>query len=316
MERITLISLVRVRDGSARSIIDYCMNLGLLSRRYVCPKCGKDMYLRPRSDINDQFEWVCRSSDHRVKRSIRSGTWFSKSRLPLGDILLLCCFLVHRIEHKVIMSELCLSSSTVCDWSSYVREVFVDACLRMNEPIGGVGKIVEIDESKFGKRKYQRGKHVDGKWVFGGIERDSNRMFFKVVEKRDKITLLNILKTFVLPGTTIHSDCWKSYDCLEDEGFKHFRVNHSVSFKDPETGVHTNAIEGTWSAIKRKLSSRTVTDQFDFYLAEYVWRRVHSDSDDLVRAFFKAVAVLYAPPDRDQPREVDVDDEEAGPSTL
>ena len=31
--------------------------------------------------------------------------------------------------------------------------------------IGGSGIIVEIDESKFGKRKYYRAHHVDGVWV-------------------------------------------------------------------------------------------------------------------------------------------------------
>jgi hypothetical protein len=36
--------------------------------------------------------------------------------------------------------------------------------------IGGNGVIVEIDESKFGKRKYNRGHRVDGVWVVGGVE--------------------------------------------------------------------------------------------------------------------------------------------------
>ena len=38
-----------------------------------------------------------------------------------------------------------------------------------SEPIWGPGKTVEIDESKFGKTKYHRGKLVEGGWVFGGI---------------------------------------------------------------------------------------------------------------------------------------------------
>ena len=49
-----------------------------------------------------------------------------------------------------------------------------------DEKLGGEGRIVEIDESKFGQRKYQRGCAVNGQWVFGGIERDSKRCFLQV----------------------------------------------------------------------------------------------------------------------------------------
>ncbi|XP_015377233.1 PREDICTED: uncharacterized protein LOC107171498 [Diuraphis noxia] len=85
--------------------------------------------------------------------------------------------------------------------------------------IGGVDKIVEIDESKFGKRKYHRGHRVEGQWLFGGVERGSRKCFLIPVEFRDKNTLLAIIKEWILPGTTIISDCWKSYDCLKDEGY-------------------------------------------------------------------------------------------------
>ena len=35
--------------------------------------------------------------------------------------------------------------------------------------IGGIVIVVEIDESKFGKRKYHRGHKVDGVWVVGMV---------------------------------------------------------------------------------------------------------------------------------------------------
>lgn len=50
--------------------------------------------------------------------------------------------------------------------------------------IGGIGKIVEIDESKFRERKYNRGHKVEGQWVFGGYERVTGRIFMVAVDSR------------------------------------------------------------------------------------------------------------------------------------
>ncbi|GFY23045.1 integrase catalytic domain-containing protein [Trichonephila clavipes] len=62
------------------------------------------------------------------------------------------------------------------DWRQFVNEVILDHVETTSEKMGGEGKVVEIDESKFGKRKYNRGHAVKRKkrWVFGGIERGSD----------------------------------------------------------------------------------------------------------------------------------------------
>jgi hypothetical protein len=39
------------------------------------------------------------------------------------------------------------------DWAAFCREVAIDAVIYKSQKIGGPGKIVEIDESKFGKSK-------------------------------------------------------------------------------------------------------------------------------------------------------------------
>ena len=119
-----------------------------------------------------------------------------------------------------------------------------------SEQIGGPGIEVEIDESKFGKRKYHRGKNVDGVWVFGGIERNSKRCFFEIVEDRSASTLIPIIKRYIKPGSIILSDCWKAYSSLKDEGYGHLTVNHSIEFKNKDTGACTNLIESTWNAVK------------------------------------------------------------------
>ncbi|GFV43747.1 DDE_Tnp_IS1595 domain-containing protein [Trichonephila clavipes] len=116
--------------------------------------------------------------------------------------------------------------------------------------------------------------------------------------------LICVIKEWVLPGSTIVSDCWKAYKCLSDEGFKHLEVNHNVCFIDPDTGSHTNSIEGTWSAIKRFLRNHTshAEGMFDHYLAEYYGGAlvITHQRHRLSRIFLKAVVTLYPPLGKDQ----------------
>jgi transposase-like protein len=144
-----------------------------------------------------------------------------------------------------------------------------------NKKIGGEGKIVEIDESKFGKRKNNRGHHVEGVWVLGGVERDTNNCFLAEVPDRSRETLFNTIKKYVKKGTIVYTDCWKGYLNLENIlKQKHFTVNHSENFVDPITGVHTNSIEGTWNGIKFNISPRNrVKHKISLHLLEYIWRK-------------------------------------------
>lgn len=58
------------------------------------------------------------------------------------------------------------------------------------------------------------------------------------------------------PGSVNYVDCRREYrDCdLTENGVNHDTVNHSVHFVDPETGVHTNTVVGTWNGIKIQTS--------------------------------------------------------------
>ncbi|OQS54280.1 hypothetical protein EHP00_1112 [Ecytonucleospora hepatopenaei] len=54
---------------------------------------------------------------------------------------------------------------------------------RFLNTIGGEGVIVEIDESKFGKRKYNRGHKVKSVWVLGMVEKTADRRIVLLLVK-------------------------------------------------------------------------------------------------------------------------------------
>ena len=82
--------------------------------------------------------------------------------------------------------------------------------------------------------------------MFGGIERGSRKTFLVPVDKRDAETLITIIRERVEPGTTVISDMWKAYRELNEAGFEHLTVNHSLEFVDSITGAHTNNVERQW----------------------------------------------------------------------
>jgi len=138
---------------------------------------------------------------------------------------------------------------------------------------------------------------VDGHWVFGMIERNSNKYRLEICpdNKRDEKTLLKLLEKHVEAGTTIYSDLWRGYINLGQHGYYHGTVNHSYNFVDPTSGVHTNTIESNWRPLKNRIERGGVgkDGNFGHHLCEYLWIRSHKADDDIFMSFIKAIADVY-----------------------
>lgn len=265
-----------------------------------CVRCfeGRITLKKDSSYGRDGFVWRCTKKECGYKISVRAGSWFENSHLTLQQVIKLTYYWVHKYRQDTVVRELKINcAETVVDWYNLCREVCSEVIGSENVKVGGPGKVVEIDESKFGKRKYHKGRRKDGVWVFGGIERDSKNCFLTTVEDRSADTLIPIIKGNVLPSTTIISDCWKSYSRLSEEGYTHQTVNHSKEFVNKETGAHTNTIESTWRAVKTSLPKHgTVKSLYDTYFVEYIFRKRYlNDAEDQFLAFLDNVKKVYSP---------------------
>ncbi|UYV68841.1 hypothetical protein LAZ67_6001229 [Cordylochernes scorpioides] len=271
----------KVKDSLEFYLSEYWWRRSIMWR--TCPHCGRDMELKSYTNT-DHVVWRCRSTSkkigvHSIRTSLRCGTWFEKSTLKLHQIITMTALWVVKIDIKTIAEQSGVSDDAVTHWVNFCREVCYLLYLDDPPKIGGKGKQVQIDESLFGhnkKTKNHCAKTAEGHWVFGGVDVETKVFFFQVVADRRARTLIAVIKKYVLPGTTIISDGFRSYYKLDQEGFDHLVVNHKLHFKDPETGAHTNNIEATWGAAKKlHVGKRKVKDSLEFYLSEYWWRRKH-----------------------------------------
>ena len=69
----------------------------------------------------------------------------------------------------------------------------------------------------------------------------------EIVARKDKATLLDIVRRIYLPGTIIYSDQWVAYGDITGLGVQHYTVNRSLNFVNPNNGVHMQHIESYWN---------------------------------------------------------------------
>ena len=112
--------------------------------------------------MSDGEKWTCEHGHDLQKRSIRSGTWLANSNLTLAKGLKLTYMWAHHHTQEEAQHEARVGNNVTVRWYYEHREACVAWLLSKDNKIGGKGQIVEIDESKFGKRKYHRGHRVDG----------------------------------------------------------------------------------------------------------------------------------------------------------
>ena len=197
--------------GDDALAISFLQDANLIRSQVLCDTCGRFMSCNADPTCSDGFRWRCftRNAAIRCRRSlsIRDGSWFQQSNLTLLETLLITYDIVCREQAHRIQSEYGFGSHTIADWGMFCREVMLEYLERSSVKIGGPNKTVEIDESKFGRRKYHRGHPVKGQWVFGGVERESGQTFLVPVKDKTADTLLAVIRDWIKPGTKVISDC-------------------------------------------------------------------------------------------------------------
>jgi len=273
--------------------IQFLKDVGLIRSKVTCNTCGRDMTWCA-DPKRKSFRWRCRRRSVAVcseSKSIKHGSWFQHTNLTFQEVMFLTYDIVRRVPARRIKQEHHYGFNTLADWGQFCREEMLSYIQGCSEKIGGPNKTVEIDESKFGKRKYGRGHPVKGQWVFGGVERESGRTFLVPVPDRTADTLMAVIDAWIEPGTTVISDCWGAYRNLDTRGYTHRTVNHSIGFVNHENDAHTNTIESTWRHVKAYLNPYNRKGNYIYHLAHYMFAaRCRAEGVDQFTKFLHLVA--------------------------
>jgi transposase-like protein len=144
-----------IANSNNIKVIDYLQNKKLLHNGRYCPQCHMDgikirMKLSARSDVCDGYGWRCSRCGKRI--SLRKDTFFENFKLSLLVLLRI-------VLHWAIQTRQCdiaeLSDchrNSVLTFEQRLRKVASRASNQCKTVLGGVGRIVEIDESLYIKR--------------------------------------------------------------------------------------------------------------------------------------------------------------------
>ena len=281
--------------ASLENARDFLFQKNLLKSSMSCPGCNAAMSLVPCSSSKSPDGLIWRCSPCKKYKNIRADSALSGQKIALKTFIqLLFCLSIKGLTGIAVSQMTVLSENTVSDWKIYLHTRLADWLLANPNPLGGPGVIVEVDEAKFGKRKYNKGGYREGMWVLGGVDRNTGQCFLLPCpdNRRGAGILLPLIRRWILPGSIIYTDEWAAYNSLTAEGFTHGSVNHTYQFVDPQTGIHTNTQEGLWYHVKKSVIG---TRDLELSLIDFMFKRRFNATggpDQIVNCFNAYISVL------------------------
>lgn len=242
-------------------------------RDFDCPSCGRPARFHR---VKARRSYACQWCAHQVYPT--AGTPFDRTRTSLRDwfyVMFLFTTTRNGVAAKRVQREIGVTYKTAWRMCHEVRKYM--ASLDSDDPLGGMGETVQIDETIIGgKVKGQgSGRHVDKKTVVLGMLESGGELITRVVADVKRDTLWGHIEQHVLPGTTIHTDELRSYRGLQLRGYRHQTVNHNQGEYVSAFGCTVNSIEGFWAMLKRGIRGTHIhvsEKHLSKYLGEFEYR--------------------------------------------
>ena len=262
-----------------------------MAKRSVLPalRRGVSASIGSRRTGEEGAAWDCTSAAPcRKQFTVKVGTVFESSHVPLHvwlQAMHLMCSSKKGISSNQLHRTLGVTLKTAWFLSHRIREAMRSGGL---DPLGGVGKVVEADETYFGEREnFMPSSNRGGRpYTKGGRSGPSNkRAVLALVERggetrtfhldrATKVEVVKIVTDNVAQESYLHTDESRLYGDADQLFAEHRTVKHSVG-EYVRGSVHTNTVEGVFSVFKRGMVGvyqHCSEKHLHRYLAEFDFR--------------------------------------------
>ena len=245
----TRYGLVHECEGCAREAQFYAVTK---RRSYACNFCGYQVY--PTAD----------TPLHRTRTPLRG--WFY--------VMFLFCASRNGVAAKEVERQIGVTYKTAWRMCHMIREYM--GALDSNDPLGGSGSFVEIDETIVGGSVSGKGNgYMGNKTVVVGLLERGGELMTGVITRRTKVAMHALINANVLPGTTVCTDEMGGYKDIDQNGFRHLKVNHNRGQYACKNGGCVNGLEGFWAQLKRGINGTHIHvsgKRLWKYLGEFEYR--------------------------------------------
>lgn len=278
---MNLFSLIAATN-TEESSFELAVSLGLINISEKLCICGRAMHIeRGKTRHGFNGRWRCSHRACRKSLSIFTGTVFAGNKLGITQVLRILYLHTMEVKTKHIAAEVGVDRHAVykviSDFMDVVDNAEPNPILDM---LGGVGHIVEVDETHMCTRRDNRGRILQGErvWIFGAVERATGKLALQITNYRTVPDCSEFITDNIRVGTHIMTDCWRGYNRLEHFGYTHSRVNHSLHFVDPDNpNIHTQKIERVWKDLKEKCVNTSSLE----YIKKLAKRYVHMKNNHI-----------------------------------
>lgn len=205
-----------------------------------------------------------------------TGTLFHDSHLPLRKwfmAMALMCEAKKGISANQVARHLGCQYKTAWYLCHRIRKAMEEL---NSAPIGGQGKIVEVDETFVGGRKLRKGHKaaVDAKICVLGIAERGGRVHLQRIDNLKAASIRPVLEAKLNPDTDkVVTDSASVYNWIIPAE-KHEAVVHQEEFRT-QGFTAAQTVESAFSLFKRGIMGsyhKLSKDHLDSYLQEFCWR--------------------------------------------